>query len=486
MSGEQLKQKTARGLLWGGIGQGGMQLLNLVFGIFLSRLLSPSDYGTVGALTVFSAVAQIFTESGFTLAIVNRREVTDRDYSSVFWFNIVVGAVLYAALFFLAEPIASFYRDPSMVPLARFLFLSFFIGATATAPSAYMFRNLMVKERSRILLAAIVVSGVAGVVCAMHGMGYWGIAVQTVLFSITTTVLYWTAVPWRPSRCFSIASIRSMLPFSSRQMAVSLFTHFNNNFFAMLLARFYTLQQTGYYTQGNKWTTMGFSTISGMINSVGQPVMRQVRDEAAGSGHDGHERLRRVFRKMLRFAAFTSFPAMLGLGLIAREVIVLSVTAKWLPAVEVMQILCIGGAFLPLATLYGNLFNSLGRPSVYMWNTIALGLTQIALAVISYPYGLRVMLWAYTGANVAWLAVWQFFARRAIGLRARSVLLDVLPYLTSAVAAVAAGRCAALAATGIVTSLIFKVAGAAAAYCLILWLSGSVVFRETIQYFTKR
>ncbi len=478
MADEQLKQKTARGLLWGGIGQGGMQVLNLVFGIFLSRLLSPADYGTVGALTIFSAVAQIFTESGFTLAIVNRRDVTDRDYSSVFWFNIVVGAVLYAALFFLAVPIAAFYRDPAMVPLARFLFLSFFIGATATAPSAYMFRNLMVKERSRILLAAIVVSGIAGVVCAMHGMGYWGIAVQTVLFSTTTATLYWTAVRWRPSRSFSLEAIRSMLPFSSRQMAVSLFTHFNNNLFAVLLARFYNLQQTGYYTQGNKWTTMGFSTISGMINSVGQPVMRQVLDDA--------ERLRRVFRKMLRFAAFTSFPAMLGLGLIAPELIVLSVTAKWLPAVQVIQILCVGGAFMPLATLYGNLFNSIGRPGVYMWNTISLGLTQIALVVVTYRFGLRTMLIAYAAANVAWLAVWQYFARRHTGLRARHVLADVLPYLAAAALAIAAGHFAALAARGIVTSLILKVAGAAAAYCLIMWLSGSVVFRETIQYIRRR
>ena len=478
MSSDQLKQKAARGLLWGGIGQGGMQLLNLIFGIFLSRLLSPSDYGTVGALTIFSAVAQIFTVSGFTLAIVNRREVSDEDYSSVFWFNIVVGAALYAALFFLAVPIAAFYRDPSMVPLARFLFLSFFIGATATAPSAYMFRNLMVKERSRILLAAILVSGIAGVVCAMHGMGYWGIAVQTVLFSTTTTVLYWTAVDWRPSRSFSMAAIRSMLPFSSRQMAVSLFTHFNNNLFAVLLARFYNMQQTGYYTQGNKWTTMGFSTISGMINSVGQPVMRQVLDDAG--------RLRRVFRKMLRFAAFTSFPAMLGLALIAPEVIVLSVTAKWLPAVEVMRILCVGGAFMPLATLYGNLFNSIGRPAVYMWNTIALGLVQIALVVITCRYGLRVMLIAYAAANVAWLAVWQYFAWRHTGLTARCVLLDVLPYLAAAGAAMAAGWCASLAATGIVSSLVLKVAGAAAAYCLIMWLSGSVVFRETIHYILKR
>ena len=139
MAESDLKKKTARGLIWGGIGSGGMQLLNLAFGILLSRILSPGDYGMVGALTIFSAVAGIFTESGFTLAIVNRKEISQSDYSSVFWFNLAVGAGLYLALFFLAVPIADFYRTPEMVPLARFLFLSFFIGALGTAPSGRFF-----------------------------------------------------------------------------------------------------------------------------------------------------------------------------------------------------------------------------------------------------------------------------------------------------------------------------------------------------------
>ncbi len=134
-----------------------------------------------------------------------------------------------------------------------------------------------------------------------------------------------------------------MIPFSIKQVIVSLFNHFNNNFFAALLGRFYGMKPTGFYTQGSKWTTMGFSTISGMINSVGQPVIRQTLDDG--------ERLIRVFRKLLRFTAFVSFPAMLGLAIVSRELIVITVTDKWLPAVPVMHILCIGGAFMPITTL---------------------------------------------------------------------------------------------------------------------------------------
>lgn len=479
MSDSTLKQKTAKGLLWGGIGSGGMQLLNLVFGIILSRILSPGDYGVVGALTIFSAVATIFSESGFTLAIVNRKTVTDIDYSSVFWFNLAVGAFFYIALFFLAEPIAQFYRMPDMVPLARFLFLSFFIGALGTAPSGNLLRNLKIKQRTQCLLAAVAVSGIAGVGFALAGYGYWGIAVQTVIYSLTYNVLLWRVARWRPSMTFSMASIRSMLPFSVKQMVVALFTHFNNHFFAVLLGRFYGMIKTGYYTQGNKWTTMGSSILSSMIYSVGQPVMRQTTDDP--------ERLRRVFRKMLAFVAFFSFPAMFGLCIISREFIVIAVTDKWLPAVAVMQILCIGSAFLPITTLYGNLFNSINRPGIYMWNTIAVGSIQTALAIVTYRFGLNTMLTAYIITNIAWLLVWQYFAWRTIGLRLRDVLADTLPYMTIA-AAVMAIACLAASpvSSNTLLSLLIKITVAAGLYLLTMKISGSAILNETIAYLRKK
>lgn len=252
MSEEKLKKRTAKGLMWGGIGNGAMQVLNLLFGIFLARLLSPSDYGVVGSLMIFSASAGIFSESGFTLAIVNKRKISDDDYNAVFWFNICAGAALYLLLFFLAIPISRFYRMPEMIPLSRFLFLGFLFGGIATTPTAYFFRNLMVKQRSQIQIAAILVSGIAGVIAAFNGWAYWGLALQTVLYSGVNCLLLWLRCPWRPSLSFKPEALKSMLPFSMRQLVTSLFTHINNNFFAVLLARFYGMRTTGFYTQGNK------------------------------------------------------------------------------------------------------------------------------------------------------------------------------------------------------------------------------------------
>lgn len=478
MADSELKRKTAKGLLWGGLGNGGMQLLNLAFGIVLSRILTPGDYGVIGALTIFSAVAGIFSESGFTLAIVNRRDIDRRDYSSVFWFNITVGAVLYIALFFFARPIAAFYRTPEMVPLARFLFMSFFFGALGTAPSGYLLKNLKIKQRSKSLIIAVTVSGTVGVVCALNGMAYWGIAIQTVSYSLVYNLLLWHFSALRIGFEFSWKTITEMFPFSVRQLTVALFNHFNNNFFAALLGRFYGMVTTGFYTQGNKWTTMGYSTLSGMIGSVGQPVLRQTVDD--------HDRTVRVFRKLLRFTAFLSFPAMFGLAIVSRELIVISVTAKWLEAVPVMHILCIGGAFIPISTLYGNLFNSIGRPGIYMWNTVCIGLVQTGAILLTYGGGLYFMLRIYVAVNIGWLSVWQFFAYRTIGLRLRHLLADILPSLFGAVVVMAVTLLLTRSIAEPVVSLLVKIPVAAVLYTVLMWTVDSEMIQEAIGFFRKK
>lgn len=479
MSGDSgLKRKTAKGLLWGGIGNGSMQLLNLFFGIFLSRLLSPSDYGVVGALTIFSAIAGIFSESGFTLAIVNKKNVGDDDYNAVFWFNVAAGTFFYILLFSLAPLIAAFYHRPEITPLARFLFLGFLLGAVSTAPSAYFFRNMMVKTRSKIQIFAIIVAGTVGVTCACRGMGYWGIAIQTVTYSTCTAAMLWWCSPWRPAFSFKWSVLSGMLPFSTKQLLTSLFTHINNNFFSVLLGRFYGMGPTGYYTQGSKWTTMGYSTIFGMINSVGQPVFRESRGD--------RERLCRVFIKMMRFTAFISFPAMFGLAIISRELIIISVTDKWLQSVPVMHILCVWGAFMPIATLYANLFNSLGRPDIYMWNTIATGILQLLCVCLSYPYGLNVMLVVYTAVNLLWLFVWHHFARKHIGLSLWSVLKAIAPYLVVSVAVMVVAVIVAEPLARPLVSLPVKILTAASLYVLLMWRLKSTVFRECIGYLSGR
>ena len=235
-----LKEKTARGLVWGAVNNGAQQLLNLLFGIVLARLLDDTDYGMVGMLTIFTAVAGTLQESGFTAALANRRQVKHEDYNAVFWFSALMGAGLYIVLFCCAPLIARFYGDDRLIPLARYVFLGFLIASTGTAHHAYLFRNLMVKQKAEAQIPALILSGMAGVAMAYAGMSYWGIATQTLVYITVTNVFYWRLSAWRPTWHWDFRPLKEMFGFSSKLLVTNLFTQVSNNLLSALLGRFFT------------------------------------------------------------------------------------------------------------------------------------------------------------------------------------------------------------------------------------------------------
>ena len=288
MAEPSLKEKTAKGLLWGGVSNGLQQGLNLLFGIVLARILTPADYGMVGMLTIFSLIAGTLQESGFISALANRKEVDQRDYNAVFWFSAGISLLLYVTLFCCAPLIARFYSEPELTALARYSFLGFFIASLGTAPSAYLFRNLMVRQKALSAVVALLISGTTGIILAYYGFAYWGIATQSLLYTATVTACYWIFSGWRPTLHIDFSPLRGLFAYSSRLIVTNLFTHVNNNFFSVILGRFYTGTDVGNYNQANKWNTMGHSLISGMVGGVAQPVLAQVGDDTARQG--------RVFR----------------------------------------------------------------------------------------------------------------------------------------------------------------------------------------------
>ncbi len=478
MAEQSLKEKTAKGLFWGGLSNGVQQLLNLFFGIFLSRILTPDDYGMVGMLSIFSLIAGSLQESGFIAALANKREISHKDYNAVFWFSTGLSACLYLILFFCAPLIAKFYNTPQLTALARYSFLGFFIASLGIAHSAYLFRNLMVKQKAIAVTIGLVASGTIGVTMAFLGFAYWGIATQSIVYVGTVNICYWRFSPWRPTLSFDFRPLKGMLSFSSKLLATNIFNHINNNILTVILGKFYSGQEVGYFTQANKWNSMGYSVVSGTVNSVAQPVLSTLSDD--------RERQQRAFRKMLRFTAFISFPAMLGLSLIAPELIILSITDKWLPSASILQLLCIGGAFIPVTNLYSNLIISKGKSNIYMWNTICLGIIQLVTMLLLYPYGIRTMISIYVAINICWLLVWHYFVWREIRLSLFMALKDVLPFAVIAAGVMAAAYYITIGITNLYLLIISKILIAALLYTAIMWLSRSVTFRESLHYIIKK
>lgn len=473
-----LKEKTAKGLLWGGFSNGVQQLLNLVFGIFLARLLSQSDYGMVGLLAVFSSIASALQEGGFISALTNRKQVTHKDYNAVFWFSTLCSITFYIVLFFAAPLIADFYGIPELTPLSRLLFLGFVVASMSSAPRAYLFKNLKIKETTIISISALTVSGIVGITLAACGFAYWGLAIQSISFVAVVTSLNFYFARWRPTLPVDFTPIKEMIGFSSKLVITNVFNIINNNLFSMVLGKFYSAHEVGNFTQANKWNGMGHTLITSMLNGIAQPVLTTVSDDRA--------RQLAVFRKMLRFTAFVSFPAMFGLSIVSKELIVLTITEKWLASAYILQLLCVWGAFIPITNLFSNLVISRGRSSIYMWNTISLSLLQLVAACSMYPFGMEWMLRVFVAINIAWLFVWFRFVHKEIGLKLTELLKDISPYLLLSAVLVTGAYYLMQPITNLCLSLLAKVVTVAGLYALVLWKLDSVIFKESIEFLWKK
>ena len=473
-----LKEKTAQGLLWGGLNSGIQQLVGLAFGIILGRLLSPSDYGMMAMISIFSLVATALQDSGFRTALTNIEHPKDEDYNSVFWFNIIMASSLYLILFFAAPLIGEYYHTPRVVPLCRYAFLSIVIASFGTAQSAYLFKHLRAKQQAEAGALAVILSSLTGVGMAFAGMAYWSLATQGLVYVGINTLLQWHFSPWRPSiHGITFAPVRRMFRFSCKILATTIMTHVNNNVLNILLGHYFTPRDTGNYNQAYQWNTKCYSLVQSMVAQVAQPVLVSL------NGEEGRQK--DVFRKMMRFTAFITFPLLFGFGLVAKEFIVIAIGEKWLASAQLIQILCVSGATMPLSTLFSNMIISKGRSGTFFCCTFTLGLVQIATMVLIWPMGIRSMVIAYTILNTSWLLVWLFFVRRLIGYGYWMFFCDVMPFALAAAGVMGVAYIATMPLSNLIALLISRFIIAVVLYYVVMKIARVKILAEC-ERFVKR
>lgn len=268
-----------------------------------------------------------------------------------------------------------------------------------------------------------------------------------------------------------------MILFSYKILATNVFNHINNNIFSIIFGKYYSEKEVGYYNQGNKWNNMGYSFITGMINNVAQPIFSKVVND--------NTRLLRIFRKMIRFTSFVSFPTMLGLALVAPELITITITTKWLESAFILQILCVGGAFIPITGLCSYFIISKGKSNIYMWNSYILGILQIAVMFFIHPLGIHTMIATYVSINISWLFIWYYFVKREIKYRFYYLILDICPYLAISIVTIIVTHYLTLSIINIYFLLFAKILIASCLYFSIIWLSGANILKESLQYLFK-
>lgn len=435
MSTENLKERTARGLFWGVLNSGATQVLNVVIGILLGRMITPAEWAPIGMIAIFSAIAGNLQSSGFSTAIVNMKEPKDNDYNAVFWFNILASICIYLVLFAVAPWIALFFEQPCLTDLSRFIFLAFLISSFGISTNAYMTKNMMNREITIVNSCALVCSGIVAVTLAFNGYSYWSLAWQQVVNAAILVIGRFFFVPWRPTLSVDFSPIRRTFKFSMNILVTMIINTVNNNILTFIFGKLFTRtpQVVGNFFQAFKWNTMAYQLVSGSIEQVAQPVLVEVRggDPTPALPREGESSMFneiRVFRKMLRFTAFLAFPAMFGLSLVAHEFILSTIGPKWEACVPILRILCIGGAFMPFYSLYKNLIISQGRSDINMWLNISQIVLQMALIFLTYQYGIITVVGAYTILNIIWLMAWQGYANKLIGVRLWDVCKDTIPF----------------------------------------------------------
>lgn len=480
-SSQPLKERTEKSLFWSMLNNGTLQLLNILFGVVLARLLTPGDYGIVGVLTIFTLIAGNLQSSGFTQALINLKPPKPEDYNSVFWFNVIVSVVLYMILWFCAPLIAAFFHQPVLVDVSRFVFLAFLISSLGIAHAAYMSKNMMNREIAIINFIALLCSGSTGIVLAFNGYAYWSLAWQQVIYITVLNIGRYYFVKWRPTFKIDFGPVKRMFGFAVNILFTNIINTLSGQILTFIFGRFFPIAQVGNFTQANKWNTQANTFVSGTLTQVVQTVLVSVNDDK--------ERQKRVFRKMIRFTAFVAFPVMLGLAMVAKEFVVVVLGNKWLDCIPLLQVLCIAGAFIPFYTVYQHLAIGCNRGDLYLWCNVGQIVLQISLILLCYylfSQSIIVVVAVYSIFMIFWLATWQVVAKHLINLKWSEALLDIAPFLLITVAVFAITYFVTLFIHDNVLILIAKVILSAALYIIVMKLAKVKIFDECWQFLRNK
>lgn len=455
-------------------------MLYAVTGIVLARELTEEAFGLVGAVLVFQAFASLLVDSGFSYALLQRKRPTRLDYSSVLWFNLAVACVLYVVLFFCAPLIADWFQgDRRLIPLSRVLFLSLILNASAIVQTNRLMKAMDVRMIAASNFIGLTMGSLVGIWMALDGFGAWAIVAQTLIIAAGKSLVLWTSSRWRPMMRFSGASIRSFFGIGSRMMFTSFLNTLFLNIYSLFIGNRCGMVGLGYYTQSDKWSKMGVTSITQTLTSSFLPSLSAVQDD--------RERFNNVASKMNRFTSYVVFPALLGLMAMATPIFHTLFGTKWDPSIFLFQLLLFRGVFVVFTTLYTNILLALGFAGYIVRLEIVRDVAAIIALAVTFPYmaietpgdpvyGIRILLWGQVAATVlTWIITLIVTIRAAHGSLWRYAL-DMLPYFALTAAIIPVMAYAGSLATAEWLRLVVEIAVA-----LALYLGANFALRSKIQ-----
>ena len=369
-----VSKKVSSNLLWRLLERFGAQAVTLIVSIVLARLLDPSVYGLIALVTIFITILQVFVDSGFGVALIQKKDSDDLDFSSVFYFNVVSCSILYTILFFLSPLIAGFYEQPDLIPVIRVLGLTIIVSGVKNIQQAYVSKNLLFKRFFFATLGGTIGAAVVGITLAYLGYGVWALVAQHLFNLIVDTIILWITVKWRPKLMFSFTRLKILFSFGWKLLISALLDTGYKELCALIIGKKYSAEDLAYYNRGQQFPSIIVTNINSSIDSVLLPTMSSEQDNAI--------RVRSMTRRAIKTSTFIMMPMMVGLAVCADSVVMLLLTEKWMPAVFFLRIFCFVYAFYPIHTANLNAIKAMGRSDLFLTLEIIKKVTGL-IAIIS-------------------------------------------------------------------------------------------------------
>lgn len=419
MDEKELQQKTRSAFLWNLIDRVGTQLIAVITGIVLARMLGAAEYGLTGALAIFIALSSTLTDSGFSYALVRKKEISEADYNTVFYYNLLIALTLYIIGYITAPSIAAFFNQPILVSIARVLFVVFIFNALCLIQNAKMVKEINFRKVASINLTAIAISGITAIFLAYKGYGVWALVAQTVTQSFVKMLMQWFWGGWRPQLIFSRKSFKEMFSFGSNLMIANLINVLFLNIYSAIIGRLYTNRDLGYYTQAGKWSDITITTLYSIIQNSTYTIFSTIQ-------HD-RERLLRSYRKTMQLTAFISFPVLMGLMLTARPFILIFLGEKWAQSIPMFNLLLLAGIFTVLTTVNGNFIRIEGNSRLVLRLEIFKIVLFFIVLISTWKLPIIQLLWGMVVTRAIVYVISIISIGKRVGYPWHRQLCDILP-----------------------------------------------------------
>lgn len=474
---ESLKKKTGTALFWSFTDKGGQQVIQLIFGCILARLLSPDEFGLIAVLAIFTAVAAILQESGFSSALIRKKTVSQDEYSTVFYFNIFISIFIYFLFFLCAPLIGDFYDKPILTNLSRFIFLAFVFNAFGIIQNVNLVRNMDFQTNTRITLVSGILSGGVAIAMAFNGFGVWSLAAQLVMQSFIRTLLLWLFIKWVPIQKFTISHLSNMGKYSVKLLLSAILNQVCSNIYSIIIGKHFSLSQAGLYSQAYKLNVIPQSVISDGIKNVALPMFSKIGDDV--------HREKKAFRKIVRITSFITFPVALILMVMAKPIITILLSAKWIDAIPILQILAISGAIYPLYVLIGTFMQHRGKSGKLLYAELIRNILLLTSIFFTFHFGVLGLVTGISCVNIFSLFVCFMIAKKDIQCSLGSFVLDIIPYVIIACVAFIPTLLFEKVIDNTFILLAAQLITGSSLYLFIVKISGSVIMKDSIEFFRQ-